>query len=216
MLQCSTLMCSEQGFSRLSPAVPVRRSAARVLLKRNDSQRRHPRCRRSVRSPAALRDLSSTDVVVESSVGTVGFMNISTYPSIFTEDDSLQTFDSTDAKRMQVQDLEPGGIEARLYTGRVIRGESANARVLLKAYPARAKCDGITGDQMAANEFLTYASLQAPSIPEVDESPYLSYLLGAFEGKEGLSQGEQWLVFRKDGTMTAAAYAAVFPCRRAQ
>lgn len=188
--------------------VPVRRSAAHILLERNVSQRRHPRCRRSARSPAALRDLSPTDVVVESSVGTVGFLNISTYPSIFTEDDSLQTFDSTDAKRMQVQDLETGGIEARLYTGRIIRGESANARVLLKAYPARAKCDGITGDQMAANEFLTYASLQAPSIPEVDESPYLSYLLGAFQATEGLSQGEQWLVFRKDGTVTAAEYAA--------
>jgi hypothetical protein len=60
---------------------------------------------------------------------------------------------------------------------------------------------------MAANEFRTLANLQPPSVEQL--SPFVSKLLGGFQATEGLTAGEQWLVFRFDGTTSAADYAAV-------
>jgi len=90
---------------------------------------------------------------------------------------------------------------------RIMTGEKANARVLLKAYPARRAGGGKEADAMAANEFRTLARLQPPEVAEL--SPFITKLLGGFQATEGLTAGEQWLVFRFDGTTSAADYAAV-------
>eukprot|EP00976_Prorocentrum_cordatum_P023032 470001-Prorocentrum_minimum.AAC.1 len=64
-------------------------------------------------------------------------------------------------------------------------------------------------DAMSYNEFTTHAALQPPEVPEGDVSPNLPKLIGGFVATEGLQKGEQWLVFRNDGTTSAAAYANV-------
>jgi hypothetical protein len=62
---------------------------------------------------------------------------------------------------------------------------------------------------MAYNELMAHSAMQPPAVAEDEVSPFLPKLIGAFVATEGLTKGEQWLVFRNDGTITAAAYATV-------
>ena len=72
-----------------------------------------------------------------------------------------------------------------------------------QAYP---KASLSNSDALAANELTTHAALQPPSVP--DTSPYLVELLGGFQVTSGANAGEQWLVFKNDGVLTAADYAS--------
>ncbi|KAH8931045.1 hypothetical protein BDL97_19G001600 [Sphagnum fallax] len=73
-------------------------------------------------------------------------------------------------------------------------------RVLLKAYPAMTT-RGTDADVMAANELRSHVILQDASQGECSEN--IIYLYGGFQTRAG----EQWLVFRDDGRITAADYA---------
>lgn len=74
---------------------------------------------------------------------------------------------------------------------------------LPQAYP---KASLANSDALAANELATHAALQPPNVPQ--QSPYLTELLGGFQVTSGANAGEQWLVFKNDGVLTAADYAA--------
>jgi len=161
---------------------------------------------RALRVSANLYNLTPKDVVVEQTLGKVGFLTVSSWPP--REMDATQGFDLAEAASMGKQDLEPGSVEARLYAGRIVTGPGANARVVLKAYPSRRSNNGLDADAMAANEFVTLASMQPPVVPREKMSPNLVKLLGGFVATEGATAGEQWLVFRNDGQITAASYAA--------
>lgn len=71
-----------------------------------------------------------------------------------------------------------------------------------QAYP---KASLANSDALAANELTSHAALQPPSVPST--SPYLVELLGGFQVTSGANAGEQWLVFKNDGVLTAADYA---------
>jgi len=86
-------------------------------------------------------------------------------------------------------------------------GEKANVRVLLKKYLVRRAGGGKEADAMTAYEFRTLAHLQPPEVVEL--SPFITKLLGGIQATEDLTSGKQRLVFRFDGTTSAADYAAV-------
>lgn len=197
--------------------------------------------------------VGAQDVQVERAVGSVGFITMQSWPprgATAEVEGAGQSLE--EAERDRSQQMQPGSVQAKLYTGcvcpcvqlqrlccksvrpkafhlhqlpqlarsgraeltceeyrtrRIMTGEKANARVLLKAYPARRAGGGKEADAMAANEFRTLAQLQPPQVPELN--PFITKLLGGFQATDGLTAGEQWLVFRFDGTTSAADYAAV-------
>jgi len=157
---------------------------------------------------AELQALTADMVAVERPLGSVGFLSLKSWPprGLAGTEGEAQGYDAREVDLLSSQELEEGGVTTRLYTGRITIGPSANARVILKAYPARA-LGTQAADAMSYNEFTTHAALQPPAVPEEEVSPYLPKLLGGFVSNEGLSKGEQWLVFRNDGTTSAAAYA---------
>mmetsp|Transcript_514 Transcript_514/g.1104 ORF Transcript_514/g.1104 Transcript_514/m.1104 type:complete len:446 (+) Transcript_514:52-1389(+) len=156
----------------------------------------------------ALLELTPKSVVVERSLGTVGFLTLSSWPPREPDNNEPIGYNITDAAKMGSQELEPSSLQTRLYAGRIVTGPSANAQVVLKAYPNRRDSKGVDADAMAANEFSAYAAIQPPAVEKEDMSPYIYKLLGGFEATEGLTAGEKWLVFRNDGLSTAASYAA--------
>ncbi|EIE22208.1 hypothetical protein COCSUDRAFT_42575 [Coccomyxa subellipsoidea C-169] len=158
------------------------------------------------RPPLAwARTAALQDLVIETSLGTMGFMNVSSYAPD-TEQGGVRLgasqLDLGSIQQRGKQELSSGGVSVRLYTGRVKRGPGGGTRVVLKAYP---QDGGKEADAMAANELAAHCSLQPPAV--VKEAQHICTLLGGFMPRSGASAGEQWLVFRNDGTTTAAQWA---------
>ncbi|CAK9213847.1 unnamed protein product, partial [Sphagnum jensenii] len=109
-------------------------------------------------------------------------------------------FDRGDLTRISGQEVEEGSVQTRLYSGRIRSGDRMGTRVLLKAYPAMTT-RGTDADVMATNELRSHVILQDASQGECSEN--IIYLYGGFQTRVG----EQWLVFRDDGRITAADYA---------
>ncbi|KAK9828536.1 hypothetical protein WJX72_000643 [[Myrmecia] bisecta] len=146
------------------------------------------------------------DVELLDPLGTVGFMTVASVPPLSSAtgaDTQPMGMNMSGLQRAGGQELTEGGVSARLYTGIVRRGELSGTRVVLKAYPQDKSAEA---DAMAANEVALHCSLQPPAAPF--EHPHICKLLGGFAVEDGASRGEQWLVFRNDGTISAAAYAA--------
>eukprot|EP00191_Tetraselmis_sp_GSL018_P005168 CAMPEP_0177620438 /NCGR_PEP_ID=MMETSP0419_2-20121207/26903_1 /TAXON_ID=582737 /ORGANISM="Tetraselmis sp., Strain GSL018" /LENGTH=416 /DNA_ID=CAMNT_0019119991 /DNA_START=173 /DNA_END=1421 /DNA_ORIENTATION=- len=156
----------------------------------------------------SLREFRSDDFALESRVGSIGILSISSYkPSASGFDsDSLKVNDLR-VEQLGSQEAKEDNITATLWKGRIARGELGGTRVILKAYPARTEgMDGFTADTLAANELATHAALQPPSVPQ--ECPQLAKLLGGFVSGLGGTVTEQWLVFRNDGLASAESYCA--------
>lgn len=157
---------------------------------------------------ASIEICNPDDFQVQRLLGTYGYMNVTSYapPSLggtlagAVFGNSPTGYDERDVQRMSAQEVGEGGVQTRLYAGRVSRGQRMGTRVILKAYPGRA-AGGIDADAMAANELATHAVLQ--DISEAARCKNLVFLFGGFQ----TSTGEQWLVFRDDGQITAADYA---------
>lgn len=154
---------------------------------------------------AEIKMFTSEDIELENYLGSQGFLNISSYQpgsssgaGGYGEDLGL-----SDVQQLGSQDLSEGEVSVRLYTGKIVRGELSGSRVVLKAYPSSRIS---TADAMAANELASHAALQPPCTKTV--SPYLVELMGGFAVTSGASAGEQWLVFKNDGVVSAAQYAA--------
>ncbi|GMH41662.1 hypothetical protein BSKO_09572 [Bryopsis sp. KO-2023] len=144
------------------------------------------------------------DIRIEKSLGVVGVLNVSSgnVGEIAVEDKAELRAKLEGLETMSQDSVLAEGVQVRLYSGRVIRGEKQGARVVLKAYPGSLGADGKTCDALAANELAAHCDLQPPRCRESCSQLYS--LLGGFESKTG----EQWLVFHNDGTKTAAAYAS--------
>eukprot|EP00191_Tetraselmis_sp_GSL018_P024113 CAMPEP_0177623594 /NCGR_PEP_ID=MMETSP0419_2-20121207/28987_1 /TAXON_ID=582737 /ORGANISM="Tetraselmis sp., Strain GSL018" /LENGTH=402 /DNA_ID=CAMNT_0019124159 /DNA_START=168 /DNA_END=1378 /DNA_ORIENTATION=+ len=135
----------------------------------------------------SLREFRSDDFALESRVGSIGILSISSYkPSASGFDsDSLKVNDLR-VEQLGSQEAKEDNITATLWKGRIARGELGGTRVILKAYPARTEgMDGFTADTLAANELATHAALQPPSVPQ-----------------------DAQLVFRNDGLASAESYCA--------
>lgn len=163
----------------------------------------YKRTRRStvVRAPSCLTtDLSAEDITLESDLGPLGYMNMT---SMSTHDNksSLQELSLSGVQQLNSQSVSQGGVQAHLYTGRVTRGRLQGTRVLLKMYP---QSSDNQSDVLAANEVATHVTLQ-----QRQDSPHLYHLLGGFEvlNEDSGPGKEQWLVFRRDGSESAAAWA---------
>ncbi|RZC74099.1 hypothetical protein C5167_049579 [Papaver somniferum] len=140
------------------------------------------------------------DFEVGRSVGSYGFMNITSYSKYNAGAEDVQ-YSSSDADRLRVQDVGEGQVKIRLYEGRITQGPSKGTRVIFKVYPGQ-RAGGTEADMMAANELNAHLFLQ--SDPK-DICKNIQILLGGFETQTG----EQWLAFRNDGKYSAADYAKV-------
>lgn len=149
-------------------------------------------------APRSWTSWEAEDVVVEQKLGTLGFLQVDTAATV---QDAVQH----DNQRQAVKE---GGVYVRLYRGRVARGKSFNSKVVLKAYPSEREVGGPLARQLAANEVNVHAALQPTDGKYKGAHPCICKLMGSFTTKEGISAGENWLVFRDDGTETAAQYAS--------
>lgn len=140
----------------------------------------------------------SEDVVVEQTIGTLGFLQV----------DTAATVQDGVRNENQRQAVQEGGVNVRLYRGRVVRGTSFNSKVVLKAYPSEREAGGPLAQRLAANEVNVHAALQPAEGTYTNAHPCLCKLMGSFVTRKGPSAGERWLVFRDDGTETAARYAS--------
>ncbi|KAI4363614.1 hypothetical protein MLD38_019808 [Melastoma candidum] len=127
-------------------------------------------------------------------LGSYGFINVTTTKM------GTDPWIETGPFNFKAQDVGEGGVNIRLYEGRVaVQGPLRGTPCVFKVYPGR-RAGGIESDMMAANELNTHAFLQ--SCPGgFDQN--LVLLIGGFE----TSTGEQWLAFRDDGSYSAADYA---------
>ncbi|CAI5503395.1 unnamed protein product [Closterium sp. Naga37s-1] len=170
---------------------------------------------------------SPDDFSVERLLGTLDFMNVSSYsmpPGSSSSTSSLSSLTWPGSREDTAaglserdinqlagggQEVGRGGVQIRMYRGRMVTpGERLGTRVLLKAYPGReAAAKAVDVDAMAANELVTHVALQeaqdATQDDEVDVSSNVLVLLGGFE----TGSGEKWLVMRDNGYITAADYA---------
>lgn len=156
---------------------------------------------------AQFRIFDSDDIIIDRPLGTAGVMNITSYstdPRLADTGEGIG-LDASGLRQLASQSVEEDGVTVRLYAGRVTRGQLQGARVVLKAYPQAVGAAGAEADRMASNELRAHAALQPPSVRE--ESEYMNKLLGGIVVRGGASAGEQWLVFRNDGIVTAAEYA---------
>eukprot|EP01018_Ginkgo_biloba_P005519 Gb_15365 [translate_table: standard] len=157
---------------------------------------------------AAIEMSKPEDYEVGSLLGSYGYMNITSYAAPQSGglsgagmfENSAAGYTQKDIEQLRGQDVGEGNVQIRLYSGRVSRGSRMGTRVIFKAYPGRLT-GGVEADVMAANELAAHAFLQ--DVPDEDTCPNLQVLLGGFE----TNTGEQWLVFRDDGKLTAANYA---------
>ncbi|XP_048496729.1 uncharacterized protein LOC104887995 isoform X3 [Beta vulgaris subsp. vulgaris] len=108
---------------------------------------------------------------------------------------------SEDMGKLRTQDVGEGGVNIRLYEGRITQGSYKGTSVLFKVYPGQ-RAGGVEADMMAANELSTHLYLQSRSKETYQN---LQILIGGFETKTG----EQWLAFRYDGKYSAADYAKI-------
>ncbi|KAG0618596.1 hypothetical protein M758_4G076500 [Ceratodon purpureus] len=168
------------------------------------------RIRRKGVVEAQIEMFSSDDFDVDRFLGSQGYINVSSYtpppPSagsmfgVSLGENAPMGMDQRDISRVGGQEVGEGSVQTRLYAGRMGRGERMGTRVILKAYPAMVT-SGSDADVMAANELATHVILQDTELGDISEN--ISYLYGGFQTRTG----EQWLVFRDDGKVTAADYA---------
>lgn len=178
----------------------------RLLFKSCAQLSGHQLKRRCTSKPACVpsclaTDLSAEDITLESDLGNLGYMTMTSTPSQDSSS-SLQGLSLSGVQELNSQTVSQGGVQAHLYTGRVTRGQLQGTRVLLKMYPQSSESQS---DVLAANEVATHVMLQ-----QRQDSPFMYHLLGGFEVQDPNSSPpgrEQWLVFRKDGSETAAAWA---------
>ncbi|CAK9266705.1 unnamed protein product [Sphagnum jensenii] len=154
--------------------------------------------REGIAVEARIEEFSSDDFEVERLLGSYGYINVSRYT--IGMENAPSGFDRGDLTRISGQEVEEGSVQTRLYSGRIRSGDRMGTRVLLKAYPAMTT-RGTDADVMAANELRSHVILQDASQGECSEN--IIYLYGGFQTRAG----EQWLVFRDDGRITAADYA---------
>ncbi|EFJ31689.1 hypothetical protein SELMODRAFT_87772 [Selaginella moellendorffii] len=177
---------------------------------------------------ATMDVFSSDDIVLESLLGTYGYMSISRFfeflffvsyvrrghfflfydpPKLDGGIESMTT--SLNVKRFGGQEVDAGNVETRLYSGRVRRGPNTGTRILLKVSLSGSKCRWYEADMMAANELSSHAILQDSSMGKTCEN--IIVLLGGFETRTGeqacKTSSRQWLVFRNDGIKSGADYA---------
>lgn len=153
---------------------------------------------------ASIEICNPEDFEVQRLLATYGYMNVTSYtppPQMGVLSKEPAGLDQRDLeRRMSGQEVGEGGVQTRLYVGRISRGPRRGTRVILKVYPGRST-GSIEADAMAANELATHAILQEKS--EEEGCPNVAVLLGGFQTQTG----EQWLAFRDDGQVTAADYA---------
>ncbi|KAL2653141.1 hypothetical protein R1flu_021269 [Riccia fluitans] len=164
------------------------------------------RRRRNLAIAARIEQFSSDDFQVERLLSTYGYMNVSSYGgpqsagvmgvSVF--ENLAAGLDRRDMNQMSGLEVGEGGVQTRIYTGRIASGERMGTRVLLKAYPFSSR--GSEVDMMAVNELVTHAVLQEAAN---GDHPNIAYLYGGFQTRAG----EQWLVFRDNGQITGQEYA---------
>ncbi|KAL2921445.1 Calcium-dependent protein kinase 4 [Bienertia sinuspersici] len=132
-------------------------------------------------------------------IGSYGFFNVTSYSGFESGVD--YEYLSEDIGKLKTQDVGEGGVNIRLYEGRITQGSLKGTSVLFKVYPGQ-RTGGAEADMMAANELSTHTYLQSSS-KELCQN--LLMLLGGFE----TNTGEQWLAFRYDGKYSAADYAKI-------
>eukprot|EP00850_Spirogloea_muscicola_P006396 SM000030S11405 [mRNA] locus=s30:494751:498073:+ [translate_table: standard] len=115
------------------------------------------------------------------------------------DDNAAAGYGLRELSQMAGQEVGQGGIQTRLYKGRIARGPRMGTRVLMKVYPGRLR-GGLLADSMAANELAAHSALQGAA----DDPSNIVVLLGGFQTQ---TTGEQWLVFRDNGTYSTADYA---------
>ncbi|CAM6066119.1 unnamed protein product [Sphagnum tenellum] len=201
---CSVLPASASSFSFST----VFDSNSRKLRMHRKPKSKWLHDREGIAVEARVEEFSSDDFEVERLLGSYGYINVSSYTppqpgSIFGSnlaENAPSGFDRGDLTRISGQEVEEGSVQTRLYSGRIRSGDRMGTRVLLKAYPAMTT-RGTDADVMAANELRSHVILQDASQGECSEN--IIYLYGGFQTRAG----EQWLVFRDDGRITAADYA---------
>lgn len=132
-------------------------------------------------------------------LGSYGFFNVTSYSGFQSGVD--YEYLSEGIGKLRTQDVGEGGVNIRLYEGRITQGSLRGTSVIFKVYPGQ-RTGGAEADIMAANELSTHAFLQSSSSETCQN---LLMLLGGFETKTG----EQWLAFRNDGKYSAADYAKI-------
>lgn len=97
-----------------------------------------------------------------------------------------------DLNRMMGSSAGQGGVQIRIYRGRLVRvGSEYGTRVILKAYPGRTSAGGVSAadaDALSANELVTHFALQDTGDEEGERreiSPHVCMLLGGFETSTG-------------------------------
>ncbi|KAH9530777.1 hypothetical protein CY35_19G002700 [Sphagnum magellanicum] len=201
---CSVLPASASSFSFST----VFDSNSRTLRMHQKPKSKWLHDREGIAVEARIEEFYSDDFEVERLLGSYGYINVSSYTppqpgSIFggnLAENAPSGFDRGDVTRISGQEVEEGSVQTRLYSGRIRSGDRMGTRVLLKAYPAMTT-RGTDADVMAANELRSHIILQDASQGECSEN--IIYLYGGFQTRAG----EQWLVFRDDGRITAADYA---------
>ncbi|CAM6041541.1 unnamed protein product [Sphagnum compactum] len=201
---CAVLPASASSFSFST----VFDSNSRKLRMHRKPKPKWLHDREGIAVEARIEEFSSDDLEVERLLGSYGYINVSSYTppqpgSIFggnLAENAPSGFDRGDVTRISGQEVEEGSVQTRLYSGRIRSGDRMGTRVLLKAYPAMTT-RGTDADVMAANELRSHVILQDASQGECSEN--IIYLYGGFQTRAG----EQWLVFRDDGRITAADYA---------
>ncbi|CAI5464554.1 unnamed protein product [Closterium sp. Yama58-4] len=217
------------GFVRRAGALKRACASAGSRIDAASSGRKRRAARRAPRAEAVdpVVQFSPDDFSVERLLGTLDFMNVSSYsmpPGSSSSTSSLSSLTWPGSREDTAaglserdinqlagggQEVGRGGVQIRMYRGRMVTpGERLGTRVLLKAYPGReAAAKAVDVDAMAANELVTHVALQEAQDEaqddEVDVSRNVLVLLGGFE----TSSGEKWLVMRDDGYITAADYA---------
>eukprot|EP00873_Tetraselmis_striata_P006732 jgi/Tetstr1/426996/TSEL_017203.t1 len=156
---------------------------------------------------ARLRVFRPDDIALERKVGQLGILNVSSYtPPAGAGSGEAMGLDQLGLQQLASQESTEADISVSLWSGRIAKGESSGARVVLKAYPARSSTSAdLNADLLAANELATHSALQPPSVPS--ECPQICKLMGGFTSGVDSAALQQWLVFRNDGLTTAAAYA---------
>uniref|UniRef100_A0A803KSS0 Protein kinase domain-containing protein n=1 Tax=Chenopodium quinoa TaxID=63459 RepID=A0A803KSS0_CHEQI len=132
-------------------------------------------------------------------LGSYGFFNVTSYSGFKSGVD--YDYLSEDVGKLRTQDVGEGGVNIRLYEGRITQGSLRGTSVLFKVYPGQ-RTGGAEADMMAANELSTHVFLQSCSNETCQN---LLMLLGGFE----TTTGEQWLAFRYNGKYSAADYAKI-------
>mmetsp|Transcript_3010 Transcript_3010/g.8791 ORF Transcript_3010/g.8791 Transcript_3010/m.8791 type:complete len:446 (+) Transcript_3010:172-1509(+) len=146
---------------------------------------------------AALLRFSEEEIQVDEWIGDLGIMEITRVPSALAA--VLRQKGLGQAVDNSVSDQ---GLLAKLYRGKVVRGDLMGTKVLLKAYPVETSSDA---SEMADNELLAHDRLQANM--RFLDCDLITKALGSFSPRAGPHAGEKWLVLRDYQSISAAQYA---------